>query len=758
MNKRVVTILLGLAAYPGLALAEDASDVIVVTAPGGGMDADDAVALDAAAMGRDAPPRLLDALSAQVAGVSLSNAQGNPYQPDLVYRGFSASPLQGNAQGLAIYVDGVRFNQPFGDTVNFDLLPEGAIAGVTVKDVSPVYGLNALGGSIIVATKTGKSHPGVSLYAAGGDHGVAEGGVEAGYSKDAFSAFLALEERHDGGWRDWSPSRVYRGFGDIGWDGEGAGLHIKYNGAGTKLTGNGSAPIELLGADYGAVFTHPDRTRNAYHRVSLHPWLQLNETMRLEASLYAQQLHQRTLNGDNADVAGCADAANLLCLGDAEDGEQVLLRDADGASIVDMLGGEGYGLLNRSQTRTRALGALVQLVDERRMLGANHRMVLGVSHDRGRTRFNSHSELGELTETRGVSGLGPIITQPDGSIAPVSLTTRTRYSGVFLSDELEIGERLRVELGLRWNGARVLLDDRIGTALNGRHRFRRLNPGIEVDYRFSPGFGLRAGYAEANRAPTPAELSCADETAPCSLTNFFVGDPPLRQVVARSWEAGASGRLEGALKVDWLLSAYRTTSRNDIQFVASATRGRAFFQNVGVTRRQGLEMSIGLEQGHWRLQAGYALSDATFRSPLTFNSPDNPSADDGGVIEVRPGDRLPGVPRHRVVLSLGYEQERFSVDADVQAQSGQYLRGDEGNDQPRTGGFAIVNLRGSMQLTGPIRLFAKVSNLFDRRHATFGTFGETSSIELDEAPGATDPRSLTPGAPRRWLAGVRIRL
>src|SRR3546814_6402178 len=79
--------------------------------------------------------------------------------------------------------------------------------------------------------------------------------------------------------------------------------------------------------------------------------------------------------------------------------------------------------------------------------------------------------------------------------------------------------------------------DRIGTALNGDHRFRRLNPGLEFDYRLSQGLNLRVGYAQSNRAPTPAELSCADENAPCSLANFFIADPPLKQVVAKSWEA-----------------------------------------------------------------------------------------------------------------------------------------------------------------------------------------------------------------------------
>jgi hypothetical protein len=48
----------------------------------------------------------------------VDSASGNPFQPTFLYHGFAASPLQGTPQGLAVYVNGVRFNQPFGDTLN----------------------------------------------------------------------------------------------------------------------------------------------------------------------------------------------------------------------------------------------------------------------------------------------------------------------------------------------------------------------------------------------------------------------------------------------------------------------------------------------------------------------------------------------------------------------------------------------------------------------------------------------------------------
>lgn len=757
------------ALLPSAAAAQSAPTEIIVTAPGGSFDQDDALQISAEDIRRAGHPDLLGALTRDLAGVSLSDAQNNPFQPNLVYRGFTASPLQGSAEGLAVYIDGGRFNQPFGDTVDFDLLPESAVASVTIKDASPVYGLNALGGAMVVATKTGRSAPGLTLEGSGGDHGRAEGSVEAGWNRGPWSAYLAAGEHHDGGWREHSPSALYNGYADLGYDGARAGLHLKLLAADSDLTGNGSAPVELLAADRRAVFTYPDNTRNRYARASLHPWAALSAHDRIEGSLYLQRLDQRTVNGDNSDVEPCgggddgghADApaaseTGLLCLQDQTGADQPLLG-VGGAQIAHVQPAFPYGVLNRTRTRTTAGGALVQLVDTRAFGAGRNRLTLGASLDASRTRFAASTELGELTADRDVVGLGPVIDQPDGVIAPVSVTAHTRYTGLFAADELPLAGRLSAELGLRYNIAHVSLDDRIGTALDGRHRFARLNPGIELDYTLSPALTLRAGYAETNRAPTPAELACAGADDPCSLTNVFVGDPALRQVWARSWEAGGSGgaTVDG-WRLGWLASLYRATNHHDIQYVASSVRGRAYFANIGRTRRQGAEATLDATRGPWTLRASYAFTDATFRTPLVLNSPDNPAADPDGTIAVSPGDRIPGVPRHRATLSADFDGRAFTLGGDIQAQSGQILFGDEANLQPKTRAFLLANLRGTIRLPGGLSLFGEVTNLFDRHDATFGTFGETDAVSLSEAPGASDPRSLGPGAPRRWLAGLRM--
>lgn len=414
---------------------------IVVTAPGNQIDDDDATLVRSSDLERLGSADLTGALARSSAAVSLSEAQANPYQPNLVYHGFEASPLQGTAQGLAVYVDGGRFNLPFGDTVNFDLIPPSAIKRATIKDTSPVYGLNALGGILAVDTKNGRDAKGGEASVLAGDHGRAEGMLQLAGTRGEFSGYLALDRRHDGGWRVRSPSDLTNGFVDVGWDGSGAGVHLKAITADADLTGNGPAPVELLAADRQAVFTTPDRTINRYRRLSVHPYLDLGERTRLTATAYAQHLRQRTINGDMADVEPCSLSPALLCLEDQP------LTDEHGIAIAARADAARYGVLNRSLTHTTSAGALVQVNDRRHLLAGENELIAGFSYDRSHTRFDATTELGVLAPDREIVGLGAIIDQSDGAVAPVSLTSETSYVGLFVSDTLPITSRLEAELG-----------------------------------------------------------------------------------------------------------------------------------------------------------------------------------------------------------------------------------------------------------------------------------------------------------------------
>jgi iron complex outermembrane recepter protein len=359
-----------------------------------------------------------------------------------------------------------------------------------------------------------------------------------------------------------------------------------------------------------------------------------------------------------------------------------------------------------------------------------------------------------------VIGVGDEIAQPDGSIAPVSLRSSSIYWGFYLANTLEVTERLALTAGARFNIADVELHDRLGTALSGDHHFSRLNLSGGATYRLLDGLTAYANYAEANRAPTPAELSCADPLRPCALGAFFLADPALKQVVSRTIEAGFRGDLRapwGLGRMTWNVGVFRADLEDDILQEASDIRGRGFFQNAGNTRRQGVEAGAVLAGERYRVALDYAFIDATFQSDLRLNSPNNPFAGEDGTIQVRRGNQIPGVPQHRLRLNADVRlTDWWTLGGTVSFTSGQYLRGDEANQLPRLGGYTLVGLRSTVRIAPGVELFAFANNFLDQRYATFGTLYE---VELANAAGLPlrDPRTVSPAARIAVFGGVRVR-
>jgi outer membrane receptor protein involved in Fe transport len=735
----VITALAGL---PGLAVDSDRLPVA-------------SVALTAGALRRGGSTSLLGALDTMTAGVTLDQAQGNPFQPNLLYRGYEASPLGGNAQGLAVYVDGARFNQPFGDTMNWDLIPDIAVSHVTLEGSSPVFGLNALGGAVSIGLKTGREYHGVGGETSIGRFEGRAVATEAGLEDGSLSAYLAASVSHDDGWREHSPSSVRQVYAQVGAQGDWGRVGLRLLVADTSLTGNGTSPVELLDADYAAVFTYPDQTKNRFARALLSADLNLGPRFHLKPNLYVEHLRQHTANGDLSDAEACDSDDDLLCL-DGDDDAPV--TDAGGTVFPAFNGEGGYAQLNATDTSTTGYGGSLQLQGDLPLGALANRLVVGTSLDGGRIRFSANSTLGVLTGDRGFGDPQGVIDMTDGPIRSVRVTTRRTDIGLFAADMLSPTRDVDVTIAARYNHAHVSLNDRIGTALDGRHDYARLNPSLGVVWRIG-GLALYGDYAEANRAPTPAELSCASPDAPCSLSAFFVDDPDLHQVVSHTFEGGVRGStsLTPTAHLTWRVGGWRSTNDHDIVFAAAQTIGRAYFRNVGTTRRQGIETEAALETPLLSVNASYVLTDATFRTGFVSNSPDNPEADGDGLIEVQPGDRVPGIARNRIKGSV---TRRFGkaawLTAEAQYSSGRWLMGDEANLTYPTRGYWLANLAAGVRPVAKLELFAEVQNLFDRRYATFGGFTETNEVNFAEAPGIDDPRAVSPGTPRGWRIGARM--
>jgi iron complex outermembrane receptor protein len=700
---------------------------------------------------RTGMPGLLSGLDEQVGGVALDDASGNQFQPALVYRGFTASPLDGTAEGLAVYVNGVRFNLPFGDTVNWDLIPGQAIDTANLEGANPVFGLNALGGSLSVQLKNGFTYHGGEVVLTGGSFGRVQGAFQYGRQSGDFAAYVAGGVLHDGGWRQAQSSDLHQLFADAGWRGDHAELHVNVLAARDGLSGPGTIPVQLLAAGRSAAFTVPDAVQNTFAQLSVNATYDISATSSLQGVVYYTSFQQTVLNSNTPDFQPCG---GFLC---QQPG--VFLTDRQGQPIADFLNGGPYGELDNQTVNTNGYGAALQASNKDMLFGLPNHFVTGVSFDGGVTTFSGAPVAGGLSPDRYFIGPGVVIDQADGSVAPVRVGITNAYYGLYATDILDVTPHLSLNLSGRLNLAQIDLRDQIGTALNGNHFYAHFNPGFGVAYSFTPAIAVYGSYSVANRAPTPAELSCANIASPCTLANFFVGDPNLKQVVAQTIEVGLRGKVTsfGDATLRWNVGLYRTNVSDDIVFLPGTVPGSDFFQNVSQTRRQGIEADLNWRSGRLLAWLGYAFTDATFQTAFLEDSPLNPAAGANGQIQVTRGNQLPGVPRHRLKLGVSYDlTEAWTVGFHAIVSSGQYLFGDEANLTPKTGGYAVLNVDTKYRVTPNIEIFSVVQNVLNAKYETFGTFSDTSSIPIARVPGASNTRSLSPAPPIAGYGGVRV--
>ena len=704
---------------------------------------------------RDGNADALRALNETVPGVSLDAAAGNPFQPSLFYHGFQASPLQGNPQGLAVYLNGARFNQPFGDTVNWDLIPDLAIDRMDLVGSNPVFGLNALGGALSVRLKNGFTYQGGEVDLLGGSFAHYQGNLQYGVQSSNVAAYVGATGLHEGGWRDLQSSNLGNFYGDLGWRGFGGEVHVNVTAAQTRLNGPGTSPVELLGVNPGAQFTAPNLITNKYTQVNLSGSYDINDTTSLQGLVYYTYLLQKVYNGNVPNLSPCNDGSGLLC-----EAPGVVGTDLNGNPLPDFLSGGPYSDLDQQSTNTNGYGVSLQVTNRDELFGRPNQFIAGFSFDGAQTLFSASTQIGGLSPSdRVFAGPGITIDQADGSIAPVRVGVSDAYYGAFFTDTLDFTSQLSGTLAGRYNLAQIDLSDQLGSALTGNHTYSRFNPAGGLTYKILPGLTAYASYADANRAPTPAELTCSSAASPCSLANFFTGDPNLQQVVSHTIEAGLRSQFrpsEGAT-LSSNIAYYRSTLNNDILFVNSPIQGRAFFQNVGTTLRQGVDVSAQLKTDRLLSWIAYSYIDATFQTGFTASSNNNPGADANGNIQVRPGNHLPGIPSNLWKLGVDYKvTDAWTVGGTGVAASGQFLFGDEANLTAKTPAYFVLNLHTSYQLTPNLQLFGLIENAFNTTYYTFGTFSPTSSVPIVQAPGAANPRSYSPAAPIAGTVGIRV--
>ena len=682
---------------------------------------------------------LAEFLDSNLGSVTTNDTVGNPYQPDVSYRGFTASPLLGTPQGMSVFVDGVRVNEPFGDIVNWDLIPSNAIANINlIPGSNPLFGLNTLGGALSVHTKSGDSNPGVSATVTGGSWGRRKLEFEAGGKKNLFDYFVAANLFHEDGWRTASSSDVRQLFTKLGWQDEKNNLDLSVILANNTMNGIQGLPLEMQG-NIKQAYSVPDSIKNQLAMITLNGSHFISDEKLIAGNVYWR--HNQA-NGFNSNLNNnYVVPTSAVCLG----------CDPLANNVV-------------TSTDTNGYGGSVQLTLLDDLFGYKNQMTGGLSADFGRTNFSSDTQIADVV------GIETISIQPITIPQTVRLSANNDYYGIYGTDTFSLNPKLHLTLSGRYNLAIVNLsgsslditdDTLVPGDLNGNHRYNRFNPAVGLNFNPSSSLSLYGGYNEGMRAPSPIELACADPAHPCALPNAFGGDPNLQKVVSHTWEGGIRGQLSN--KLNWNAGVFRTGNSDDIQFIASGTSGSGYFQNVGKTQRQGIELGLTGKMDKFSFTANYSYVEATFQTPFTESSSSNSTSDLNGNIQVGKGDTMPGVPHHTIKLRLGYDiTPVWLVGSNIVATSSQYPRGDENNQDVngKIPGYTVVNLDTHYTLNSNWKVFAKLTNVLDRNYATFGLLGSNEftgtgkSFSPDPNSWNNQDQFRTPAAPRASWVGM----
>ncbi|MTV41804.1 TonB-dependent receptor [Duganella radicis] len=676
----------GVAPLPGLGIDRDRLPYQVQTA-------------SAAAMSLGAGQNAAEFMARSLAGVNANEISGSPFQNDLTFRGFRASPVLGSSQGISVYLDGVRVNEPFGDVVNWDMLPEAAIANVLLTPGSnPLFGLNTLGGALALSTKSGRSHAGLEGGVSAASNGQRRTDLAYGYdSGRQWHAFVAATGFSDRGWRERSDGNLgnlYAKLDGIAGDNE---WSIALLAGRSRLIGNGLLPDELYAADRRAVYTSPDETRNRLRQLVFNVIHRFDEHTELTTMAYARSSRRNTVNGDiNEDES------------------------------------EHPATWNTTLTRQSSQGGNLHLS----MDAAPHQLTAGVSFDRSSVYFAQYEQEAWFAPDR------TVVTDKDEEMeAGASVSGRSRAASVYVADTWALSAGTWLTLSARYNHARV--SNQLPPSDAERFSYRHLNPSLGVAHRAAGGWTVFANLSQSNRVPTVIELGCADPEQPCRLPVGLQSDPYLKQVVSRTVEAGMRNAAAS-------VSLYRTVNHDDILFRSAGVAQHGYFANFDRTRHQGVDLSLSQRWGAWAARISYSYLDAVYDvEGDLFTGVRN--------VHVKPGTRIAGLARNTLKLSMDWTPSpQWMLGADMNAVSALAVQGNEDGQagvNRSVAGHTLLGLRASYQPSPKWEWYARVNNLADRRYASFGAVG----VNMFAGDAPQPSRFVAPGAPRSVAAGLRFR-
>lgn len=690
--------------------------------------------VDSDAIRKSGSRTLSEFMNENLTGVNVNDIQGSPYQSDVTYRGMRASATLGASQGLSVYMDGVRMNQPFGDVVNWDMFPEAAIDTVTlVPGSNPMYGLNTLGGALSFTTKSGLTTQGNELSTSYGSNGRLKLDItHGGKSTDGWHRFVAISAFDEDGWRNHSDGSLQNLFVKIGRTQEDTNWDVSYMFGNSKLHGNGLTPSTNYGelgsastsstttglyeADRASVYTWPDQTINKAHLLSFNIQHVLDANTELATTAYVKYGTQSRIGGD--------------------------VEWDNGAE----------GVMNRNSTKQTTVGVGSNLTK----ILESHQITTGATLERSKMGYGATSADGcDLSADREVS------TSGCGSALNTAgvIGTSTAF-GTYLADTYKISDKTFVTVAGRFNQTTVAnkLSSYTSGSLTGTESesftYRKFNPSLGMTHQFGE-LTMFGNWAQSNRAPTVLELGCADIDNPCTLPTGLQSDPYLKQVVSQTIEAGMRWKNDFGYSLS--ISAYQTINKDDIVFTAANTSGAGYFSNFDKTKYMGVDINASKSWGAWHLNTTYSYLKATYESTAELLGADNREMD------ITPGMRMAGIPLHKLKMHLDWSAtDKWKLGTSMIASSSLVTQGNEdglldsggGSGNAKVKGYALFNLKSTYEVQKGFEVFGKIDNVFNKRYETYAMLAVDNLYDNNDQ---TVSKFVAPGAPRTFMAGLRYR-
>lgn len=673
---------------------------------------------------------LTEFMSRNLTGVNINDIQGSPFQADITYRGFRLSGILGSPQGLSVYLDGVRVNEPFGDVVNWDMMPEAAIGNVTlVPGSNPIYGLNTLGGALAFTTKSGLTAPGAEVKLSLGSWMRKRADVSYGEkSNDGWHKFISATAFHENGWRRESEGQLGNVFAKIGHTQSDVNWDISFLHGLSNLLGNGLLPsysYDDTGARTKGMYetnrrwgyTYTDRTKNELSMVNFNLQRLLDGETELATNAYVRYSTRSTVGGD-----------------------------------AEIENGQPEGVINQTRTRQTSYGTSVNLT---KILNA-HQFTTGASVDASRVSYGGYqtSEC-EVDTSRFVDDCSVAKAQD------VGVKGNAYALGLYAADTYALTAATHLTAAARFNHARVSNTLTNYTAGVGAEKpketfnYNSLNPSLGLSHKLTERIDVFGNVGQSNRVPTVIELGCADPLVGCRLPTGLQADPYLKQVIARTLELGTRWKLSDVS--GYTVSVYRSDNSNDILFTATDQTGLGYFSNFSKTRRQGLDLSAYTRVSQVDLRISYSYLDATYQAAGELFGGERE-------ISIKRGDRIAGLPQHTLKLNADWRATpKMIVGGTIITTSNLVSQGNEdgqtenGPANAKVDGYFLVNLHANYSVTKGLDYFARLNNFFDRRYETYGLMANSifNSSGVVSDMGAS--RFVAPGAPRSILVGLHYR-